>query len=149
MGNINNRRLQSLMQFGNLNSHLHTQFRIQIRKRFIHQEYFRFTNNRTPHSHTLSLTTGQKLRFSVEKMFNIKNSCSFSDSSVNLIFRHLAQLQAKCHIIINRHMRIKSITLEHHCDISVFRFNIIDQFVINVEFTFGYLLKACDHTKCC
>ena len=47
---------QIFMKLGNLDTHLDSQFRIQVGERLIHQEYLRITNDSTSHSNTLSLT---------------------------------------------------------------------------------------------
>ena len=65
MGYIDDGSLQSLMQLGNLNTHLASQLCIQVGQRLVHKEYLRAADNSTAHSHTLSLTTGQSLRLTV------------------------------------------------------------------------------------
>ena len=42
--NVNDGCFQSLMQFGNLNTHLASQLSIQVGQRLVHQEYLRATN---------------------------------------------------------------------------------------------------------
>ena len=44
-------------------------------------------------------------------------------------------------------MRIQSVVLEYHCDISVFRLYIVYNSVTDLKGTTGDLLKTCDHTK--
>ena len=46
-------------------THLASQFCIQVGQRLIHQEYLRITNDSTSHSNSLSLTTGQSLWFTI------------------------------------------------------------------------------------
>ena len=46
-------------------------------------------------------------------------------------------------------MRIQSVVLEYHCDITVLRLNIVHDFVTDLKCTTADLLKTCDHTKCC
>ena len=54
---IDNGSSQSLMQSGNLYSHLSTKLGIQIRQWLIHQEYLWITHDRTSHRYSLTLTT--------------------------------------------------------------------------------------------
>ena len=100
MGNVDNGGAQSLMQLGNLNTHLHTQLCIQVGERLIHQEYLGITHNSTAHGNTLSLTAGQSLRFTLKERSQVKNLGSFLHHLVNLILRNLSQLQTECHIVI-------------------------------------------------
>ena len=92
MGYVNDGSAQVLMQFGDLNTHLNSQFCIQIGKRFVHQEYFRITDDGTSHGNTLSLTTGKSVRLTVKKFVKVKNLGSFTNLLVNLILWHLAEL---------------------------------------------------------
>ena len=123
---------QSLMQLGDLNTHLYTKLRIQVGQRLIHQEYLRVTNDCTAHSHTLSLTTGKSLRLTIKESCQIKDLCCFFYHLVDLILRNLSQLKTECHVIIYRHMRIQSVVLEYHCDIPVLRLYIVNDSVTDL-----------------
>ena len=45
-------------------------------------------------------------------------------------------------------MRIQSVILEYHCDITILRLYVVHELSVDVELTGGDLLKTCDHTKC-
>jgi hypothetical protein len=45
-------------------------------------------------------------------------------------------------------MRIQSIVLEDHCDISVFGLNVVHELAVDAELTGADIFKTCDHTKC-
>src|SRR5699024_8928394 len=132
-----------------LDTHLNSQFCIQVGERLVHQEYLRVTNDRTSHSNTLSLTTGKSLRFTVKQYLKIKNIYSLANLLVDIILRNHAQLQSECHVIIYCHMRIQSVVLEYHCDITVFRLYIVHYLAVDLQCTAGDVLESCNHTKCC
>ena len=44
-------------------------------------------------------------------------------------------------------MRVQSVVLEHHCDISVLRSNIVCELIADVKLTLADLFEACDHSK--
>ena len=46
-------------------------------------------------------------------------------------------------------MRIQSVTLEYHRDISVLRLNIVHQLTVDVKFALADFFKTCDHTERC
>ena len=46
-------------------------------------------------------------------------------------------------------MRIKSVVLENHRNISVLRSNVVYESVADKEFAFGDFFKTCNHTQCC
>ena len=82
-------------------------------------------------------------------MGQVKDSCCLFNSLVDLILRNLAELKTKCHVIINGHMRIQSVVLEYHRDISVLGLNIIHELAVDFELTGADIFEAGDHTKCC
>ena len=87
---VDDRGAQSLVQFGNLNTHLYTQLRIQVGKRLIHKEYLRITNDSTAHGNTLSLTTGQSLRLTIKQSCQVKDLSSFFNHLVDLVLRNFS-----------------------------------------------------------
>ena len=75
----------------------------------------------TVYDNTLSLTTGKSLRFTIKKFLKVKDSCSFTNCFVDLVFRNFTKFKSECHVIIYCHMRIQSVVLEYHCDITVWK----------------------------
>ena len=57
------------------------------------------------------------------------------------------QLETERHVLIDAHMGIKRIVLEHHRDIAVAGRDIVDHTVPDPDLTAGDLLQARDHTK--
>ncbi len=53
---------------------------IQVGERFVHEEDLRLSNDSTTQSNTLSLTAGESLRLSVEKVSDVENLSSFVNS---------------------------------------------------------------------
>ena len=149
MGDVDDGGAQSLVKFRDLCSHLDTKLCVQVGKRLIHKEYLRVTDDRAAHSDTLSLTTGKSLRLTIKQVCEVKNSCRFLNCLVDLILRNLAQLKTECHIIINGHVRIQSVVLENHRDISVLGLYIIHYLAVDHESTGGDVFQTRDHTKGC
>ena len=139
---------QSVMQFGDLGTHLYTKFSIQVGQRLVHQEYLRGTNDSTSHGNTLSLTTGQSLRFTIKQFLQVKDLSSVTNSFVDLVLRNFSQFQTECHVVIYGHMRIQSVVLEYHCDITILRLYVVHNFAVDFQSTFGNLFQTCNHTQC-
>ncbi len=135
------------MQLGDLGSHLYTELGIQVGQRLIHQEDAGITDDCTAHGNTLSLSTGKSLRLTVKQVLQIQDLGCLANLFVDLILRNLAELQTKCHVIINRHMRIQSVVLEDHGDITVLGINVVHDFAVDLKCAGRDLLKAGDHTK--
>ena len=147
MGNIDEGGSQLLVQLDDLGTHAGTQLSIQVGQRLIEQEDGRVTNHGTAQRNTLTLTTGQSLRLTVEQVLDLQNLGSLADALVDLVLGHLAQLQTESHVLVNGHVRVQGVVLEDHCDIAVFRGNIVDQTVTDVHLAAGDLLQTGDHAQ--
>ena len=147
MCNVDDGGAQSLMQLSDLDTHLYTQLSIQVGQRLIHQEYLRVTNDCTSHSNTLSLTTGQSLGLTIKQRSQIQDLSCFLNHLIDLILGNFSQLQTKCHVVVYGHMRIQSVVLEYHCDISILRLYIVNYSVTDLQFTGRDIFQTCDHTK--
>ena len=44
-------------------------------------------------------------------------------------------------------MRIQSVVLEYHCDISILWLYVVHDLIVNLELTRRNFLQTCDHTK--
>ena len=137
------------MKFGDLDTHLNSQLRVQVGERLVHQEYFRVTNDRTSHGNTLSLSTGKRFRFTVEQFVQIEDSCGFAYFFVNLVFRDFTKFQSERHVVIYGHMRIQRVVLENHRDVTVFRLYIVHYFSVDLQCSVCDIFQTCDHTKRC
>ena len=146
MGNVNEGGLQSLVQFGQLASHRSAQFGIEVGKRLVKQEDARLADNCTSERDTLLLTAGKRLRTSVQQMLDVEDLGGLFHSSFNLFFSDLAQLQAERHVVEHGHMRVQSIVLEHHRDVSVLRGNVVHALVFDEQLSVGNLFQTRDHT---
>ena len=72
---------QLLMELGELGSHLCTELSVQVGQRLVKQEYLRLTDDSTAQRNTLSLTTGQSLRLSVEQVGDVEDPGSLFNAA--------------------------------------------------------------------
>ena len=135
------------MQLGKLGSHLCTQLSVQVGQRLVEKEYLRITNDRTTQCNTLSLTAGESLRLSVEQVSDVEDLSSFLNELLDLVLGNLTELQTERHIVKYCHMRIQSVVLENHRDISVLRSNVVYKTFADEQLALGNFLKTRDHTK--
>ena len=147
MRNVDEGRLQALMQLGDLGTHLHAQLGVEVGERFVHQEDLRVADDCTAEGDALTLTAGQSLRLTVEQLLDAQNLRRFANQLVDFVLRLLAQLQTKRHVVVHGHVRIQRVVLENHRDIAVLRRNVVDQTVADVQLTFGNLFKTRDHAQ--
>ena len=149
MSNVDKCCTELLVELGDLSSHLSTELSVEVGKRLVEEEYLRLTNDSTTESNTLSLTAGESLWLSVEEVRDVEDTSSFFNLTADFVLRNLSELKTESHILEYSHVRIKSIVLENHCDVSVLRSNVVYKTVADVELTFRDLFKTCDHTESC
>ena len=147
MSYVDECRTQLLVELGDLGSHLRTELCVQVGQRLVKQEYLRITNDCTAQRNTLSLTTGHSLRLTIQQVAQIQDLCSLFYLACDLVLRYLTQLQTECHVVEYGHVRIQSVVLEYHCDISVLRSDVVYQAVADVQLTFGNFFQTSDHTQ--
>ena len=135
------------MQLGQLASHRSAQLSVEVGERLVKQEDARLADDCTAEGDTLLLTTGKRLRASVQQMLDVEDLGGLFDSSLDLFFSDLAQLQTERHVVEHGHMRVQSIVLEHHRDVSVFRGHVVHSLVFDEQLAVGNLLQTCDHTQ--
>ena len=147
VGYVDECRTQLLVELGDLGSHLRTELCVQVGQRLVKQEYLRITNDCTAQRNTLSLTAGHSLRLTIQQVAQIQDLCSFFYLTCDLILRNLTQLQTECHVVKYGHVRIQSVVLEYHCDISVLRSDVVYQAVADVQLALRDFFQTSDHTQ--
>ena len=146
---VDHSSLKSVVKSSQFRTHCYTKLSIEVRKRFIEQEYLRVTNDSTTYSNTLSLSTRESLWLTIEILSKVKLFCSIANTAVDFSLVHLTNLQSECHIIINSHMWIKSVVLEYHGDITILWRNVVHFNAINEELTFSNIFQTSNHTESC
>ena len=147
MGNVDEGGGQLLVQLDDLGAHAGTQLCIQVGQGLVQQEDCRVTNHCTAQSNTLTLTTGQSLGLAVQQVLDLQDLGSLVNAAVDLVLRGLAQLQTESDVLVNGHVGVQSVALEHHGDITILGRNVVDQAAADVHFALGDLLQTGDHTQ--
>ena len=147
MGHVNEGRLQPLMQATNEGTRFYAQLGVEIGERLIHEEDRRFAYDGAANCHALTLTAGQLPGAAIQQVTDAQFVGSLIHALINDFLWRLAQLETECHVIIDGHMRIQGVTLEHHGHIAVFRRDIVDHAITDQDFALGNLFQACQHPQ--
>jgi hypothetical protein len=59
----------------------------------------------------------------------------------------LGQLQAEGHVVVQVHVRVQRVRLEHHGDAALGRRHVVDQFAADVQLAGGDVLQAGDRAQ--
>jgi hypothetical protein len=66
---------------------------------------------------------------------------------VDLGLGETLDLQAIGHVLVHRHVRIERIVLEHHGDVALLGFQVIDHAIADDDLSAADLLQPCDHAQ--
>ena len=114
------------MELCQLVAHAGPQRRIEIGQRFVEQEHIRFPDDRATDGNALPLAAGQCLRLPIEEVLDVQLASGRSNRRIDVRRFQLGKPQPERHVLVDRHMRIKSIRLEDHGDAPARRGDIVD-----------------------
>ena len=100
-----------------------------------------------PHGDPLPLPSGELPRAPVEQFRNAQDIRGPPNLVPDLRLRDLAQPQAERHVLLDRHVRVQRVVLEHHRDVPVLRGHIVHAFVADPDIAGGDILEAGDHAE--
>src|SRR6185503_9853651 len=147
MGDVDRCRGEAALQFPDLDPHRDAQLGIEVRQRFVEQEHLWLPHDGAAHRHALALAAGQLPRLALQHRAEFENPRGFLDARLDLGFGHAAVAQAVGHVVVNGHVRVERVVLEHHRDIAIGRLDLVDDATADVDLTAGDGLQACDHAQ--
>ena len=116
---VDHGRLESLVEPGDLGPHLHAKLSIEIRQRLVEQKHLRFADDGAAERHTLPLATGELARSAFEQRLDRENVRGVLHALLDFRLRRTPHLQAECHVLVDRHVRIEGVILEDHRDVAL------------------------------
>ncbi len=88
---VNKRRGKTVVNFGNLGTHLNAQFCVEVGQRLVQKEYFRFADDSSSERDTLTLTARQSLGSAAQKVLNTEYARRFLHLFVYYFGRNVAK----------------------------------------------------------
>ena len=132
-----------LVETGNLGAGFDAQLGIQVGERLIKEEDGRVTDDGAADSHTLALTTGELLWVCGQAVVRYPGFPQrLLHFLVDLSLGRLAQFQAESHVVVHTHVWVQRVGLEHHGDVPVLGWDIIDDAVANPDVAFCDLFQT-------
>ncbi len=115
MGDVDHRRVEPLVQLGDLQPHAHAQRRVEVRQRLVEQEGRRFAHDRAADGHPLALAArqlaracGRDSRSGSAPWPRLRSACPVPRPG------HPRHLQREGDVLAHRHVRVERVGLEHH-----------------------------------
>ena len=132
---------------GDLGAHLHPQLRVQVGQRLVHQERRRVADDGPAHRDPLPLAAGQVGRLAFQVLGQVEDPGRIVDLLVDGGLRRLGQLEREAHVFPDRHVRVQSVALEHHGDVTVLGRLVVDHLAADPQLALGDVFQAGDHVE--
>ena len=101
-----------------LDPHLVAQLEVQVRQRFVQQEYGGLDDEGAGERDALPLPARELQRPSLAKSDELHELKRIRDALRDLRLRHVAHAQAKAHVIGHAHVREKCVILEYDANVA-------------------------------
>ena len=141
---VDGRDAEPLVQLFERAPHGHAQLGVQVGQRLVHQEGLRLADDGPAHRDPLPLAAGQRGRLALEVLLEAEHLGGLVDPALDLILGRLPQLQAERQVLLDRHVRVERVVLEHHGDVPVLRRQVVDHPVADLDRAAGDLLEPGD-----
>ena len=135
------------LELVDLGAQLDAELCVQVRERLVHQEGLRLAHDRPPHGHALALSTRERAGLALEELLDLENACHLADALVDLLLRHLAQLEPEGEVLLHGHVRVERVALEDHRDVAVLRRQVVDDAVADPDLALADLFQAGEHAE--
>jgi hypothetical protein len=147
VGDVDHRGPEPLVQAGYLHAHLHAQLRVQVAERFVEEEHLRLAHNGAPDCHPLCLPAGKLPGPAVQQGAYLQQFGGVAHPPVDLFPGVFAQLQAERHVVVDAHVGIEGVVLEHHGNVAVLGQDVVDELAADVDPALGYVLQPGHHAQ--
>ena len=147
VGDVDRRRLQPLVQGLDLGAHRHAQLGVEVAQRFVEQKDLRIAQDRAPHRDALALPARELARMPVEQLVEVEDAGGVVHALRGERRVGVAQPQAEAHVLADRHVRVERVALEHHRDVAVLRFEIVDHLAVDRDLAAGDFFEAGEHAQ--
>ena len=147
VGDVDGRGVEPIVQLLQLDAHLHAKLCVQIGERLVEQEDLRLADDGAAERHALALPAGQLARLALEIILHAEDLGGHLHALGDLRAVDFAHLQAESHIVVDAHMRIERVVLEHHGDVAIHGRQLVHHHVADQDLTRGDRFEPRDHPQ--
>ena len=114
------------MELLELHAHLDAQLGVEVRERLVEQEHLWMPNDGAAQSDALPLAAGELPRLAFQVSLDAEDFGRLLHALGDLGAVELPHLQAERHVVVDAHVRVERVVLEHHGDVAVHRRQLVD-----------------------
>ena len=116
--------------------------RVKVAQRLVHEKRLRLADDCSPEGHPLPLASAQLNGLSPEERLDLKQPGRVIHTPDDILLSDLGILERERHVLVDRHVRIEGVTLEHHRDVPLFRVEVVHESIADVDLPFRRGLEA-------
>ena len=147
VGDVDGRRLQPIVQLLELDAHLHAQLGVEVGQRLVEQEHLRVADDGPADRDALALAARELARLALEQLLDAEDLGGVLHALLDLGLGELAHLQPERHVVVDGHVRVERVVLEHHRDVPVLGRQVVDHAVADVDLAGRDLLQPRHHPQ--
>jgi len=147
VGDVDHRRLERVVQFADLDPHLHAQRRVEVGERLVEQERLGLAHDRPADGDALALAAGELARLAVEIVGEVERRGGLADLACDHVGLAARHLQREADVGAHAHVRIERVGLEHHRQPALGRANIADILAVDENPPRGQILEPGDQPQ--
>ena len=123
-----------VVQLGDLDAHLHAQAGVEVGERLVEQEDARVADDGAADGDALALAAGELLGLAVEEVGDLQDAGGVLRPAPRRPWgRPSPSLQAEGHVVVDGHVRVERVGLEHHRDAALGRRQVVDDLAADHE----------------
>ncbi len=147
VGDVDHRRIDPLMQLGDLHPHLHPQLRIEVGERLVEQKDLRLADDRAADRDPLPLPARELRRAAVEQRLDLQDAGGLADPLRDQRLGRAHGLEPEGEVLADRHVRIERVRLEDHREAALGGVDLVDQLAVDEDLAVAHLLEPGDHPQ--
>ena len=147
MGDVDRGRGDALAQALELDPHLGAQLGVEVGERLVEQEHLRVAHDAAAERDALLLAAGQLARLAVEQFADPEDLHRALDLLADAGLGHLPIAQPEGEIVVDAHVLVERVVLEHHRDVAVLGRQVVDHALADRDGAGADLLEPGDHAQ--
>ena len=144
---VDGRDAEESLDTRDLEAHLDSQLRVEVRERFVHEERLRAAHDRASHRHALALSPRERLRPSIQVLGETQDRRGLTDLLGDLGPGLPTDLEGEPHVLGDRHVRVERVVLEDHRHVAILRQDVVHDRAADRERPERDVLQAGQHPQ--